>query len=48
MITPCNVGIVQNNLMVFDCAAEREICLHKGAAFCARIDNVLDCAAGQR
>ena len=43
-----DAGIVENSLMAFDCAAEREICFYKGAAFCARIHHVLDRAAGQR
>ena len=41
-----DVRIFQNDLMIFDCAAERKICLHKRAAFCARIHHVLDRAPG--
>ncbi len=43
-----DTGIFENGLMAFNCAAEREICFHKGAAFCAGIHHVLDRAAGQR
>src|SRR4029077_8789454 len=43
-----DVRIFQDDLMTFDCTVERKICLHKRAAFCARIHHVLNCTAGER
>ena len=43
-----DVRIFQDDLMTFDCATEREVCLYEGAPFRARIHDVLDRAAGER
>ena len=43
-----DVRIFQDDLMTFDCATEREVCLYEGAPFCSRIYHVLNRAAGER
>ena len=42
-----NAGIFKNRLMRLNRAAERKICLHKGAPFHARIHDVFHAAPGQ-